>query len=144
MSQVFRMSLAARALDTMGARATSAFPTRPGSSKGRPAPEMMASAPASTAAWTRGAYCFMATIRFTATRPRPPDRRRARAISCFKPRRSASWGFWRKSGSRYPAWAALTHPIPPQAATAPARPPKDTPTPMPPWITGRGRRLFLI
>ena len=87
------MSLAARALDTMGERAMSAPFTRPGSSKGRPAPEMMASAPASTAAWAREAYCFMATIRLTATKPCPLERRRAFSISCFNPRRSASWGF---------------------------------------------------
>ena len=44
-----RMSFAARALDTMGAMATSLVPTMPGSSSGRPAPETTASTPAATA-----------------------------------------------------------------------------------------------
>ena len=51
-------------------------------------------------------------------------------------RRLQAMGSLSKSGSRKPIWAVEIMPIPPAAATAPARPDRLIPTPMPPWITG--------
>ncbi len=47
-------------------------------------------------------------------------------------RRLAPMGSASKSGSLYPICAVEITPIPPSAATAPAREDKLTPTPMPP------------
>ena len=66
---------------------------------GRPAPEITASAPAATAAFTASAYWRVATMAFTATRPAPFASRFAFSISFFSARRFAPWGFEPKSGS---------------------------------------------
>ena len=54
----------------------------------------------------------------------------------FQDAQMAPFGSRSKSGSLKPATAVLMVPMPPQAATAPARPPRDTPTPMPPCRMG--------
>ena len=139
LSQVFKSSAAARLDDTIGA--IFAFPasTSSGRSTGSPAPQITASAPARTASLTCSLYCCNATMTLTAIIPFPDASSFARTI-CFRIlRRLHASSFPTKSGSSNPICAVEITPMPPSDATAPARPLKLTPTPMPPWISGRLR-----
>ena len=102
---------------------------------GSPAPEIIRSIPAFTAAFTYSAYCFVATMIFT---PRIPPLAISLAFWISSPitRRLVLMGFFSNSGSRYPICAVEITPTPPQAATLPASPERLIPTPIPPWITG--------
>ena len=68
----------------------------------------------------------------------PVDNSRARRISFRKARVLAAKKFLNRSGSIMPIPAVAITPIPPSLATAAAKPDRDTPTPMPPWMIGRG------
>ena len=139
-----QMSPAARPPLTTGARAASLSGTSAamaGRSRGSPAPQTTASTPARRAVRTLSAYWVVATMALMATSPAPWAASLARRTWAARARRLAPLESVAKSGSSKPQTAVEMVPMPPQAATAPARRSRLTPTPMPPWRMGRGRCL---
>ena len=132
------MIRAARPEETIGTSFVRPPPCRYwGRSNGNPAPEKITSIPSSIAAVTSSAKFASATMMLT---PRTPWGLSAfaRRISARRARVLAARKFWKKSASAIPMPAQAMTPIPPAAATAPASPARDTPTPMPPWMMGSG------
>ncbi len=140
LAQRRRMSLAARALDTMGAMATSCVPTRPGSSSG----QARAGHHRVHARFYRGADGGGIVLGGHHRIDGHPVPRLWQGLWLSGSLQSGRGGWRLRGPGQNPAPDSLHRrwrctPWPPQAATAPASPPRDTPTPMPPCRMGTGR-----
>ena len=118
----FCASFATRALPTIGTIGTPASLHHVNTSREKPAPAITRSIPSSSAAWTSSLNLRTATMMLT---PMTPPSAMARAVRISS----------RNSSTVRPLPAMM--PIPPAAATAPARGASEIRTAMPPWMMGR-------
>ncbi|OQB73590.1 MAG: hypothetical protein BWX90_00448 [bacterium ADurb.Bin132] len=129
------MRFAALADETIGTSFVFNDPIKyDGKLSGRPAPEKITSIPSWIAVFTISAKFERATMTLIPNTPFVISL--ARLISRLKALMLASRKFVLKSGSNMPIPAVAITPTPPWLATALARPEREIPTPIPPWIMG--------